>query len=86
MLTQSMYTLVFAVFTQYCIQRCENSLYSGPLTPPSGKARLLMAFCLVGLAVRPQAVQGGSFVLEVFGTCQNYKGDCRQDAQPIPSS
>ena len=42
--------------TMYC------TLYTGPLTPPRGKAIYLKAFCLVGLAVHHQSVWGGSFV------------------------
>ena len=37
-----------------------------------------------GLAVHHWSVQGGSFVK--FLRLVNYKGDCRQDAQPIPNS
>ena len=74
--------------TVYTALRCENStystLYTGPLTPPIGKAIVhCTAFHLVGLAVY-QSVQGGSF-LNFLGLV-NYKGDCRQDAQPIPNS
>ena len=42
------------------------------------------AFHLVGLAVHHHSVWGGSFVN--FLGLVNYKGDCRQDAQPIPNS
>ena len=50
--------------TMYC------TLYTGPLTPPGGKA--CTAFCLVDLAVHHQSVQGGSFVN--FLGLVNYKG------------
>ena len=52
-----------------------------PLTPGG---RAITAFCLGGLAVHHWSVQGGSFVK--FLGLVNYKGDCRQDAQPIPNS
>ena len=42
--------------TMYC------TLYTGPPAPPRGKAIYLKAFCLVGLAVHHQSVQGGIFV------------------------
>ena len=58
------------------------SVYSGLLPLPAGKA--IWAFRLVGLVVQYQLVWGGSFVN--FLGLVNYKGDCRQDAQPIPNS
>ena len=64
--------------TMYC------TLYTVPLTPPRWKVIYLKAFCLVGLAVYHQSVRGGSFVN--FLGLVNYKGDCRQDPQPIPNS
>ena len=56
-----------------------------PLTPAKREGYLFVwkAFCLGGLAVH-QSVRGGSFVK--FLGLVNYKGDCRQDAQPIPNS
>ena len=51
---------------------------------PCLEERLLWAFRLGGLAVHHRSVQGGSFVK--FLGLVNYKGDCRQDAQPIPNS
>ena len=51
---------------------------------PRGKAICIWkAFHLGGLAIH-QSVQGGSFVN--FLGLVNYKGDCRQDAQPVPNS
>ena len=58
------------------------SVYSGLSSLPEGKA--IWAFCLGGLAVHHQSVQGGSFVK--FLGLVNYKGDCRQDTQSIPNS
>ena len=69
--------VVFAAFMQHCIQstvmllnlllmskglKVSNTLYTGPLAPPRGKAIYLKAFCLVALAVHHQSVWGGSFV------------------------
>ena len=54
---------------------------------PSKGERLFViwnAFYLLGLAVHHQSVRGGSFVN--FLGLVNYKGDCRQIAQPIPNS
>ena len=48
------------------------SVYSGLLPLPGG------------LAVHHWSVRGGSFIK--FLRLVNYKGDCRQDAQPIPNS
>ena len=59
------------------------SVYSGLSPLPGGKA-IVWAFRLGGLAVYHWSVRGGSFVK--FLGLVNYKGDCRQDAQPIPNS
>ena len=61
-----------------------TTLYTGPLTPPIGKVIYLKAFHLVGLTIQHQSVRGGSFVN--FLGLVNYKGDCRQDTQPVPKS
>ena len=55
----------------------------GP-SPLQGGRLFIWAFCPVGLAVHHQSVRGGSFVN--FLGLDNYKGDCRQDTQPIPNS
>ena len=57
----------------------------GSYTTPYAGVKTLhkVAFHLGGLAVH-QSVRGGSFVN--FLVLVNYKGDCRQDAQPIPNS
>ena len=72
--------------TEYCYscRRCQRlySVYSG-LTPLQG-GKAISAFCLGGLAVHHWSVRGGSFAK--FHGLVNYKGDCRQDAQPIPNS
>ena len=56
-----------------------------PLAPAKREGYLFVwkAFRLGGLAVH-QSVRGGSFVK--FLGLVNYKGDCRQEAQPIPNS
>ena len=81
--------VVFVAFMQHCIQsngthashvrswKC--TLYTGQLTPIIGKAT---TFCFVGLAVH----QSEEAALLTFWDLSNYKGDCRQDAQPIPNS
>ena len=78
-------TVVFAAFTQMHTDT-HSVLYT--CSSPLQEGRLLVqgAPRLVGLAVHHQAVRGCSFVLKHSGTCQNYKGNCRQDAQPIPNS
>ena len=89
--------MVFAAFTQHCIQSTVThlthvkdvedakyycALYTGPLTPPGGRLfRSIWTFYPVGLVVHHQTVQGGSFVN--FLGLDNYKSDCTQDAQPI---
>ena len=55
----------------------------GP-SPLQGEGYLFEPSRPVGLAVHYQSVQGASFV-NLLGL-DNYKGDCRQDAQPIPNS
>ena len=59
------------------------SVYSGLLPLPGGKV-IVWFFHLRGLAIHHWSVPGGSFVR--FLGLVNYKGDCRQDTQPIPNS
>ena len=90
--------MVFVAFTQHCIQSTDThlthvedvkdakyycTLYTGPIAPPGGRL-FIGAFYPVGLVVHHQSVRGGSFIN--FLGLDNYKGDCRQDAQPIPNS
>ena len=81
--------VVFVAFMQHCIQSRKGqkctlySVYSGLSPLPGGKA-IVWAFRLGGLAVHHWSVRGGSFVK--FLGLVNYKGDYRQDAQPIPNS
>ena len=53
------------------------SVYRGPLTLQEGR---LPAFHLVGLVVH----QSEEAALLTFQDLTNYKGSCRQDAQPTP--
>ena len=93
--------MVFAAFMQYYIQsnvthfvthvkRVKSVKYYVLYSvyrashPSKGEGYLLESFCLVGLAVHHKSVRGGSFVN--FLGLVNYKGDCRQDTQPIPNS
>ena len=87
--------MVFVAFTQHCIQSTDFmseilycTLYTVAPRPSKGEGYLdlqcIWAFHPVGLAVHHQSVWGGSFVN--FLGLDNYKGDCRQDAQPIPNS
>ena len=74
--------MVFAAFTQHCIQSIVTHLThvedikdtivlctQGPL-PLQGGRLFILAFRPVGLAVHHHAVRGGSFVLKCSGTCQ----------------
>ena len=63
-------------------QKCQILCIQGLSSLPGGKA--IWAFHLGGLAVHHQSVWGGSFVK--FLGLVNYKGDYRQDTQPIPNS
>ena len=71
------YTTPYADVWKLCIK--------WPLAPARREGYCnVWAFHLGGLAVHHWSVQGGSFVK--FLGLVNYKGDCRQDAQPIPNS
>ena len=84
----TLWTLVFVAFTQYCVQSngthvegVESVLcIQGPPIPLGGKACCSCQSC--GFSGSP--IQGGSFVN--FLELVKYKGHCRQDAHPIPSS
>ena len=73
-------------------QRCQilcTQCIQWPLVPARREGYMLQysiwkAFHLGDLAVHHQSVWGGSFVN--FLGLVNYKGDCRQDTQPIPNS
>ena len=82
--------VVFVALTQHCIQsnathvkRVESVLcIQWPLTPARREGYLSLLSW--GLAVHHWSVRGGTFFK--FLGLVNYKGDCRQDAQPIPKS
>ena len=59
------------------------SVYRAP-HPSRGEGYLFEPSHPVGLAFHHQSVRGGSFFN--FLGLVNYKGDCREDAQPIPNS
>ena len=67
---------------QISCQRCQR--YSvlcmqWPLAPPGGKAHC-------SCTIHPPCSPRRQLCLETFWDLSNYKGDCRQDAQPIPNS
>ena len=72
--------LVFVAFTQHCIQCTVYSVYRASC--PSIREGYLKSLLSCGFSSSP--VQGGSFIN--FLGLVNYKGDCRQDTQPIPNS
>ena len=55
-----------------------------PLAPPGGKARCSRPSC--GFSGSPPCSPRRQLCLKMFWDLSNYKGDCRQDAQPIPNS
>ena len=71
------YTTLHAEYYYSCLrcQRLLYSVYSGLLPCQEGRL-FIWAFCLGGLVVHHQSVQGGSFVN--FLGLVNYKGDCSQ--------
>ena len=92
--------MVFAAFTQHCIQsplshlthvedvedaKYYCTLYTGPLIPPGGKA-IYLNLPPCGFSSSPPCSLRRQLCLKMFLDLSNYKGDCRQDAQPIPNS
>ena len=55
-----------------------------PLAPPGGKACCSRPSC--GFSSSPPCSPRRQLCLKMFWDLSNYKGDCRQDAQPIPNS
>ena len=55
-----------------------------PLAPPGGKACCSHPSC--GFSGSPPCSPRRQLCLKMFWDLSNYKGDCRQDAQPIPNS
>ena len=78
----SIHTLVFVALTQHLMQVWKLHI-KWPLTPAKREGYCIVwAFRLGGLAVH----QSEEAALLTFLDLSNYKGDCRQDAQPIPNS
>ena len=84
--------MVFVAFTQHCIQSTDfmsetseilSSVYSGPL--PHQEGRLLCEPSILWVK-RFTTMLSEEAALLTFLDLSNYKGDCRQDAQPIPNS
>ena len=67
-------------------QHCMQSILciQWPLAPPGGKARCSRPSC--GFSGSPPSSPRRQLCLKMFWDLSNYKGDCRQDAQPIPNS
>ena len=79
----TVYTGVCGFYTTfvYRVMGCEKcTLCTEPLAPPGEKAHCSHQFCRFSCS----PVKGGSFIN--FLGLVNYKGDCRQDIQPIPNS
>ena len=83
--------MVFAAFTQHCMQSTDFMsemskilCIQWPLAPPGGKARCSHPSC--GFSGSPPCSPRRQLCLKIFWDLSNYKGDCRQDAQPIPNS
>ena len=84
--------MVFMAFMQQCIQsngtqslmlkesKVYSALYTGPLTLQEG--RLIVTISPVFLVVH----QSEEAAFYNFLGLINYKGNCRQDAQPTPNS
>ena len=84
--------MVFVAFTQHCIQSTDfmletseilYSVYSGPL--PHQEERLLCEHSILWVYLFT-TMQSEEAALLTFLDLSNYKGDWRQDTQPIPNS
>ena len=74
--------------TDYCYsshscQRYYCTLYTGPLTPPGGKA-IYLSLPPCGFSSSPPCSPRRQLCLKMFWDFVKLQGDCRQDAQPIP--
>ena len=94
--------MVFAAFTQHCIQSTVThlthvedikdakyycTLYTGPLAPPGGEGySIYLSLPACGFSSSPPCSPRRQLCLKMFLNLSNYKGDCRQDAQPISNS
>ena len=75
-----MLKMVFVAFTQiYTDTQCTAYM---PLAHPRGKAPLNPPSC--GFSGSPPSSQGRQLCFKMFWDLSNYKGDGRQDEQPIP--
>ena len=77
-------TVVFAAFTQMHTDTQTWCTAYMPLTPPREKALLSPLSC--GFSGSPSSSQRMQLCFKMFWDLSNYKGNCRQDAQPIPNS
>ena len=91
--------MVFVAFMQHFIQstvmhvshvkdvevaKYYCTLYTGPLTPPGGKA-IYLSLPPCGFSGSPPVSLRRQLFQKFLGL-DNYKGDCRQEAQPMPNS
>ena len=85
--------MVFVAFTQHYIHSTVThvggvkgycTLYTGPPHPSSGEGYLFEPSAL--WVKQFTTSQSEEAALLTFLGLDNYKGDCRQDAQPIPNS
>ena len=91
--------MVFAAFTQHCIESTVThlthvedvedakyycTLYTGPLAPPGGRHLMCLPPC--GFSGSHPVSPRRQLCFKTFWDLSNYKGNCRQDTPPIPSS
>ena len=86
--------MVFVAFTQHCIQSIDfmsemseilyYTLYTVAPSPSWGEGYLFEPSAL--WVLRFTTMQFEEAALLTFLDLSNYKGDCRQDTQPIPNS
>ena len=75
--------MVFVAFMQmYTDTQCTAYI---PLTPPQGRASFKKPPSC-GFSGSPPCSLRRQLCFKMFWDLSNYKGDCRQDAQPIPNS
>ena len=83
--TLSIHTLVFVALTQHLIQVWKLCI-KWPLAPAKREGYCIVwAFRRRGFSCSPVS-QSEEAALLTFLDLSNYKGDCWQDAQPIPNS
>ena len=74
--------MVFVAVTQHLMQTCENCI-KWPLAPARREGYCEPSVLGVKLFTTGHSEEA---VLLTFLDLSNYKGDCRQAAQPIPNS